>query len=97
MVVTSCKALSPKVIVLSIGLVGFFVGVGETLRVRMENLTNDWRKLSLNDREGGKLAVKKDRVFHEFAIVARFLTKKVLNTDAIIRTFSPLWRSRNGF
>ena len=60
---------------LSVGLVGFFfVGVGETLRVRMENLTNDWRKLSLNNGEGGKLAVKKDTVSHEFAIVARFLT-----------------------
>ena len=63
----------------------------------MENLTKDWRKLSLSDREGGKLAVKKDRVSHEFAFVARFLTKRVLNTEAIIRTFSPLWRSRNGF
>lgn len=60
-------------------------------------MTNSWHKLSLNGKEGGKLTVKKDRVSHEYAIVARFLTKRVLNTDAIIRTFSPLWRSRNGF
>lgn len=98
MVVPSCKDLFPRVTVLPVGLVGFFLfGVGETLRVRMENLTNNWRKLLLNDREGGKLAVKKDRVSHEYAIVARLLTKRVLNTDAIIRTFSPLWQSRNGF
>ena len=58
---------------------------------------NNWRNLSLNDREGGKLAVKKDRASHEHTIVANFLTKRALNTDAVIRTFSPLWRSRKGF
>ena len=57
----------------------------------MENLTKHWHKLSLNDREGGKLAVKKDRVSHEYTIVAKFLTKQALNAEAIIRTFSPLW------
>ncbi|XP_075654803.1 uncharacterized protein At4g02000-like [Castanea sativa] len=63
----------------------------------MENLTNKWRNLSLNDREGGKLVMKRDRVSHEHTIVAKFLTKRVLNTDAIVRTFSPLWQSRNDF
>lgn len=50
-----------------------------------------WRNLSLNDREGGKLAVKKDRAIQEFTLVAKFLTKRVLNMKAIVRTFSPLW------
>ena len=63
----------------------------------MENLTKHWRNLSLNDREGGKLAVKKDRATQEFTLVAKFLTKRVLNTEAIVRTFSPLWRAKNGF
>ena len=50
-----------------------------------------WRNLSLNDREGGKLAVKKDRAIQEFTLVAKCLTKRVLYMKAIVRTFSPLW------
>lgn len=56
-----------------------------------------WRTLFLNEREGGKMAVKKDRGSNGFTIAAMFLMKRALNTDAIIRTFNPLWRSRNGF
>ena len=75
----------------------FFGGVWETLVRGMESLTNQWRKLSLDEREGGKLLIKKNRANHEFTIAAKFLTTRVLNTEAIVRTFSPLWRSRNGF
>ncbi|KAK9996986.1 hypothetical protein SO802_021672 [Lithocarpus litseifolius] len=90
--------LSPKVTKLPVGLVGFALfRVWETLVAKMENLMSNWHNLSLNDREGGKLAVKKDRASHEYTLVAKFLTKRVLNTDAVIRTFSPLWRTRNGF
>ena len=60
-------------------------------------MTEHWRKLSLNEREGGKLEVKKDRANKEFTLMAKFLTKRVLNTEAIVRTFSPLWRAKNGF
>ena len=89
--------MSPKVTLLSVGLVGFFGGVGETLVCGMESLTNQWRNLSLDEREGGKLSIKKNRANLEFTIAAKFLTTRVLNTEAIVRTFNPLWRSRNGF
>ena len=39
-----------------------------------------WRNLSLNEREGGKLVVKKERANQEFTLVEKFLTKHVLNT-----------------
>lgn len=63
----------------------------------MESLTKQWSKLSLNDREGGGFHLTKERGSKEFIIAAKFLTKWVLSTEAIIRTLSPLWWARNGF
>ena len=63
----------------------------------MESLTKHWRNLSLNEREGGKLLVKKNRDNQVATLVAKFLTKRVLNTEAIVRTFSPLWRAKKEF
>ena len=57
----------------------------------MDNLMKHWSTLSLNEGEGGKMEVTRDRGSNGFTIAAKFLTKRALNTDAIIRTFSPLW------
>ena len=63
----------------------------------MDNLTKHQSNLSLNDKEGGKMCLKKERSSNEHTIAAKFLMKRALNTDAIVRTFSPLWHSINGF
>ena len=63
----------------------------------MESLTKYWSNLSLNDREGGGARLGKNRGLNEFILAAKFLTKQALSIDAIIRTFSPLWRSKQGF
>uniref|UniRef100_A0A7N2LTL6 Zinc knuckle CX2CX4HX4C domain-containing protein n=1 Tax=Quercus lobata TaxID=97700 RepID=A0A7N2LTL6_QUELO len=62
----------------------------------MESLTKHWNNLSLNEREGGGVHLRKDRSLNEF-IAAKFLTKRALSIDAIIRTYNPLWRSKRGF
>ena len=56
-----------------------------------------WSNLSLNEREDGTLKLTKDRSIGETILAAKFFTKRVLNTEAVIRTFNPLWRSKNGF
>ena len=63
----------------------------------MESLMKHWSNLSLNDREGGGVHLRKDRSLTEFIIAAKFLTKRALSIDAIIRTFNPLWRSKHEF
>ena len=63
----------------------------------MESLTKHWSNLSLHDRERGGVHLAKEKRLSECIIAAKFLTKRALNIEAIIRTFNPLWRSKNGF
>ena len=63
----------------------------------MEDLTKRWGKMSLNDRKEGRACLKKELGIDEYIIAEKFQTKRALNIEAIIRTFSPFWRSRNGF
>ena len=63
----------------------------------MDDLTKHWSSLSLSEREGAGLKLKKEQATDVFTIAAKFFTKRALNIDAIARTFSPLWRSKNGF
>ena len=63
----------------------------------MEDLSKQWTKLSLLDREGDKITLGKNRESNEYIIAAKFLTRRALNVDAISRTFKPLWRAINGF
>ena len=63
----------------------------------MEDLTNHWSSLSLSENEGLGLCLKSEQAANEFGIVAKFLTKRPLNLEAIANTFSPLWRSKVGF
>ena len=41
----------------------------------MDNLMKHWSNLSLNDKERGKMFVKKDRSSNEYTITVKFLTK----------------------
>ena len=63
----------------------------------MDELTKQWKGLSLSQWEGPKFRMRSDLATTEYIIVAKFLTKRTLNMDAIAATFQPLWRSKNGF
>ena len=63
----------------------------------MDEITEAWDVSSLSEREGNDLKLQRKKPTEEFSIVAKFLTKRTLNIDAVARTFKPIWRSRNGF
>ena len=63
----------------------------------MEELTNTWSNLSLNEREGNRFTLQNQHRSLEFIIAAQFLTKRVLNMEAISKTFRQLWRSTDSF
>lgn len=65
----------------------------------MKDIIEAWNDLPLLDREGDdiKLLEKKKNQVQEFSLVAKFLTKRALNIEAMAKTFKPIWKARNGF
>ncbi|XP_030941555.1 uncharacterized protein LOC115966462 [Quercus lobata] len=63
----------------------------------MDDLTRSWSCLTLSECEGSNLRISEEQAATEYTLAAKFLTKRALNIDAIAKTFTPLWRSVNGF
>ena len=63
----------------------------------MESLTKHWSTLSFNDCEGGKVHLNKEKSSSDFVIAVKFLTMCASNTKVIVKTFSSIWKSVNGF
>ena len=51
----------------------------------------------LSLREKGRGVVTHDDSVKDFSISTKFLTRRATNVEVIARTFTPLWRDRNGF
>ena len=63
----------------------------------MEDLAHSWNQLTLSEREGSGCSLTHDESVTEFSITAKFLTRRAINVEVIARTFTTLWRTRNGF
>ena len=63
----------------------------------MEELTKSWSCLTLSDVEGSQVSIIEEEAVFEFVLAAKFLTKRALNMEAIAKTFTPIWRLKNGF
>ena len=63
----------------------------------MEKLMGSWKRFSLSECEGDKFAVQEENTVEEHILAAKFLTRRVLNMEAIARTFTLLWKTRKGF
>lgn len=63
----------------------------------MDSLAKHWQKLSLNDREEKNLELPDEISTTEYILAAKFLKKRALSVEAVIKTFSLLWRSVRGF
>ena len=62
----------------------------------MDNLAEHWQNLSLNEREDVNLEISEDKSSNECIMAAKFLIKRALSVEAVIKTFNPLWRSKKG-
>lgn len=65
--------------------------------ITMDDLTTNWNHLTLTDKEGPGCSLDEELRSPEFVIAIKLLTKRTLNIDAIAKTFTPIWHSRNGF
>ena len=54
-------------------------------------------KLSLSNKEGKRIILSKGKQSQEFWLVVKFFTKRVMNIDAVAKTFRLLWRTRQSF
>ena len=62
----------------------------------MEELAKSWSCLTLSDVEGSHLSITEEDAVADFVLTTKFLTKRALNIEAIAKTFTSLWRMKNG-
>ena len=56
-----------------------------------------WKRFSLSESEGNKFLVQEEHTGEEYLLATKFCTRRVLNMEAIARTFTLLWKTRKGF
>ena len=73
--------------------VSFFFLCFSRAGILMASLDEIWARFSLTEEEEGGAEVPKDAEESVYRLAGRFYTKRVLNVDAVARTFKPLWEN----
>jgi hypothetical protein len=63
----------------------------------MDSLEAQWEKFSLSEVEGNTADLVSITDSPKSFLAAKFLTRRVLNPEAVAHTFTPLWRTDHGF
>ena len=63
----------------------------------MEEITRKCDGLSLSAKEGERVVLPKNLTKAKHVLIAKFLTKRVLNVEAVAHMFRPLWRTKESF
>lgn len=63
----------------------------------MEEVENLWKKLSLYEEEEKGLEMPYGATLNRFLLAGKFFTHRVVNVEAVARTFKPFWRTWKGF
>ena len=63
----------------------------------MDEVDSLWQRLSLNDKEDNVFDLSSDAQPDKPTLAAKFYTRRVINVEAIARTFKPLWQTRKSF
>ena len=58
----------------------------------MATMEDLWARFSLTEEEEGGVEVPRQTEVVVHRLAGKFFTKRVLNVDAVARTFKPLWR-----
>lgn len=88
----SCNLVTSRVFVLC-----SFPECGSSESLSMEELTHRCDRLSLSAKEGEKVILTKSHASTNHVLAAKFFTKRTLNMEAVVRTFRPLWRTKESF
>jgi hypothetical protein len=63
----------------------------------MEELEGHWKRFSLTDSEGEKFNLAPSSPSETYTLAAKFFTRRIINVEAITKTFKPLWCADKGF
>uniref|UniRef100_A0A2N9ETE5 Reverse transcriptase domain-containing protein n=1 Tax=Fagus sylvatica TaxID=28930 RepID=A0A2N9ETE5_FAGSY len=63
----------------------------------MEEIDSMWKRLSLNEIEGERFNLGSSTQVASHSLAAKFFTRRVINVEAVTRTFKLLWRTERGF